>query len=82
MPPAYPAPSPEGYRFSALSEHSLSVLVIRTGELVLVSGAVSSAEPSPKHFIFLENSASPLSNIEVTKLGKSSRYSTGISPNE
>jgi hypothetical protein len=38
IPPAYPAPSPIGYRPAIVTDSKLSVILsIRTGELVLVS---------------------------------------------
>lgn len=52
IPPAYPAPSPQGYKPFTLTDESVSSLTILTGEELLVSGPVMTASGKPKQLIF------------------------------
>jgi len=59
IPPAYPAPSPHGYRLSCPKAALLSSRTILSGALVLVSNALNTASEDANPLIFLSNEESP-----------------------
>ena len=68
IPPAYPAPSPQGYIPSMLHSKS-SLRSIVTGEDDLVSTPVRIASGLANPFIFLSNARIPSFRVLDTKVG-------------
>ena len=80
MPPAYPAPSPQGYKPFTLTDESVSSLTILTGDELLVSGPVITASGEPKQLIFSANCGKAYLKASHTKSGRYSSGGTNVVP--
>ena len=79
IPPAYPAPSPQGYIPCTLAIFC-SFLFIVTGDELLVSTPVNIASALAKPAIFLSKYINPSFKVLVTKSGKISCKFARVTP--
>src|SRR4030042_1652981 len=80
MPPAYPAPSPIGYKPRTETDWRSVPLLMRTGDEVLVSAPMRTASSVMKPFIFLSKRCSPVFNSAVSQSGRYLPTSAGEMP--